>query len=210
MKIEKLTENKIRIILRPEDLEEKDLDLHTIMTRTAESQGLLLEILNKAKKEIGFDTEGCRLLIEAYSSPEDFFVFTVTKYTVEQDNVKNTPTRRIVRVKRKTVSTNTSNFICQFNDFETFCGLCELLKNNNISTRGLIGLSSLYYFKDSYFLVLKNVSVSHKNNNKLTSYITEFGRLINYSEIFENKLKEFGNVIMKKNAISSGIKYFCK
>ena len=52
MKIEKLTENKIRIILRPEDLEEKDLDLHTIMTRTAESQGLLLEILNKAKKEI--------------------------------------------------------------------------------------------------------------------------------------------------------------
>ena len=52
MKIEKLTENKIRIILMPEDLEEKDLDLHTIMARTAESQGLLLEILSKAKKEI--------------------------------------------------------------------------------------------------------------------------------------------------------------
>ena len=134
----------------------------------------------------------------------------MTKYTVEQDNVKNTPTRRIVRVKRKTVSTNTSHFICQFNDFETFCKLCELLKINNISIRGLIGLSSLYYFKNSYFLVLKNVSVSHKNNSKLTSYITEFGRLINYSEIFENKLKEFGNVIMKKNAISNGIKYFCK
>ena len=82
MKIEKITENKIRIILKPEDIKDKNLDLHTIMTKTAESQGLLLEILSKAKEEIGFDTDGCRLLIEAYSSPEDFFVFTVTKYSL--------------------------------------------------------------------------------------------------------------------------------
>ena len=210
MKIEKLTENKIRIILMPEDLEEKDLDLHTIMARTAESQGLLLEILSKAKKEIGFDTDGCKLLIEAYSSPEDFFVFTVTKYAVEQDEFRSSPTRRIVRVKRKTVSTKTSNLICQFNNFETFLGFCELLNKINFSTKGLVGLSSLYFFNNYYFLVLKNVNTSHKHNNKLSSYITEFGKLISYSEIFENKLKEFGKVIMKKNAISNGIKYFCK
>ena len=34
MKIEKLTENKIRIILRPEDLEEKDLDLVKSLIKT--------------------------------------------------------------------------------------------------------------------------------------------------------------------------------
>ena len=54
MKIEKLTENKIRIILKSEDFKDKNIDLHTIMTKTAESQGLFLEILNKAKKEVGF------------------------------------------------------------------------------------------------------------------------------------------------------------
>ena len=46
MKIEKLTENKIRIIIKSEDIEDENIDLHTIMTKTAESQGILLEILN--------------------------------------------------------------------------------------------------------------------------------------------------------------------
>ena len=95
MKIEKLTENKIRIIIKPEDIKDKDLDLHTIMTKTAESQGLLLEILNKAKQEIGFDTDGCRLLVEAYSSLEDTFVFTVTKYHVENEESNYSQFRRI-------------------------------------------------------------------------------------------------------------------
>ena len=210
MKIEKITENKIRIILKPEDIKDKNLDLHTIMTKTAESQGLLLEILSKAKEEIGFDTDGCRLLIEAYSSPEDFFVFTVTKYTIESDNSFQPSPRKTVKVKRKSFSHNTENSICQFENFENFCNFCNLISNSNkFALKGLVGLSSLYLFNNNYFLVLKNINVEHKFNKVFFSYITEFGKFISYSEAFENKFKEYGKVIMKKNAVSIGIKYFC-
>ena len=181
------------------------------MTKTAESQGLLLEILSKAKEEIGFDTDGCRLLIEAYSSPEDFFVFTVTKYTIEPENSFQAPPRKTVKVRRKSFSNNTENSICQFENFENFCNFCNLIKNtNNFTLRGLAQLSSLYLLNNTYFLVLKNINLEHKFNKLFFSYITEFGKFISYSEVFENKLKEYGKVIMKKNAVSTGIKYFCK
>ena len=80
MKIEKLTENKIRVVINLDDLMKKDLDSHSIMTKSVETQGLILDILLKAEKELGFKTEGCKLLIEAFSCGEDAFVFTITKY----------------------------------------------------------------------------------------------------------------------------------
>ena len=79
MKIEKLTEDKIRVIVNSEDLKNNNLDYQTIMEKPIESQKLFLEMLLKAEKEVGFYTEGCKLLVEAFSSSDGLFVFTITK-----------------------------------------------------------------------------------------------------------------------------------
>lgn len=52
MKIEKIAENKIRIILDSHDLEEKNIDLHTFMSDSIESQDLFYDMLDKAEKEV--------------------------------------------------------------------------------------------------------------------------------------------------------------
>lgn len=65
MKIEKLNENKIRITLNLEDLSERDIDYHSFMSNSIESQGIFLDMLNKAEKEVGFNTDDCRIMIEA-------------------------------------------------------------------------------------------------------------------------------------------------
>ncbi|MDO5555778.1 MAG: adaptor protein MecA [Clostridia bacterium] len=70
MRIEKITENKIRIILNIEDLEEKNIDLHSFMSTSIESQDLFYDMLDKAEKEIGFNTKDYKLMIEALSVPE--------------------------------------------------------------------------------------------------------------------------------------------
>lgn len=80
MKIEKLTENKIRVIINNQDLKDNHIDLHTLMTKTLESQNLFLDMLLRAEQEVGFHTDGCKLLIEAFSSTDENFVFTITKY----------------------------------------------------------------------------------------------------------------------------------
>ena len=44
--------------------------------------GYLIKKINKAEKDFGFKTENCKLLIEAYSSIEDVFILTITKYII--------------------------------------------------------------------------------------------------------------------------------
>lgn len=69
MQIEQITENKIRIILNIKDLEEKNIDLHTFMSNSIESQDLFYDMLDKAEKEIGFETKDYKLMIEALAIP---------------------------------------------------------------------------------------------------------------------------------------------
>ena len=72
MKIEKLTDNKIRIIVNLEELETKNINLDDFIMNNIESQKFFLEILNRAEKEIGFKTNNCKLLIETFSSTYEY------------------------------------------------------------------------------------------------------------------------------------------
>ena len=210
MKIEKLTENKIRIILKQDDFKDKSINLHTIMTKTAESQGLFLDILDKAKKEVGFDTEGCRLLIEAFSTLDDIFVFTVTKFAVNNEESANLPSRpKKLKVSRKHINLNKEIVIYKFSNFDNFCDFCKLIGNSKkLELKNLVGTSSLYIFNDSYYLVLCNMNTNNSSLATFSAYIAEFAEHISYTSSFEGKLKEYGKCIMKKNAIRLGIKYF--
>ena len=70
MKIEKLNENKIRIILNLDDLREKNIDFHSFMSNSLESQDLFLDMLDKAEEEVGFDTKDYKLIIEAIATSD--------------------------------------------------------------------------------------------------------------------------------------------
>lgn len=75
MQIEKLTENKIRIILNTDDLKKQNINLHTFMSNSIESQDLVYNMLDKAEKEVGFKTKNYKLMIEAIAIPKRPFYF---------------------------------------------------------------------------------------------------------------------------------------
>lgn len=214
LKIEKLTENKIRIIMKQEDLKDPSLDLHTILTQSPESQKLFLEILDKAKKECNFNIDGHKLLIEAFSSSEDFVVFTITKYAVDKIDKSSLPTYspspKNLKVKRKVnILPKTDFSVYCFDDFEEFCSFCSAIKNNsNISTYGLVHSSSLYSYENNFYIVLSGINLKHKSLSKFYSLMSEFATFCTHSDNFESKLKEYGKCIMKKNAISTTMKHF--
>ena len=81
MKIEKLTDNKIRIIINFEELSEKNIDIFNLPDSKEKIYDLFDGILKEADKQVGFNTQDCRLLIEAFSSSEGYIIFTFTKYT---------------------------------------------------------------------------------------------------------------------------------
>lgn len=214
MKIERLTEDKIRIIIKQNELKDPSLDLHTIMTKAAESQELFLEILDKAKQETGFNAEGHKLLIEAFTFGEDAMVFTITKYKViktpETEKKNITAPKKSLKVKKKVNLAPSSDYcIYSFNNFEMFCEFCTSLNTHTqITRRGLIKDSSLYLYNNKYYLVLSGINLEHKSLIKFYTLLCEFGTLCTHNKSFENKLKEHGKIAIKKNAISIGLKYF--
>ncbi len=212
MKIEKLTENKIRVIVSIKDLEKSNTDLHSIMTKALEAQGLVLEILSKAEKEVGFNTEGCKLLIEAFSSSDDMFIFTITKYNVQQtENNINSPStlNKKLTVKRKSININSTTAFFTFDSFDNFCNFCHCILNiRELNLKNICKNTSLYLYNNIYYLVLNNINTNYSLLNRFYSTISEFGKVVNYSKQFENKLLEHSTTIIKKDAINIASKYF--
>ena len=198
MKIEKLAENKIRVIINSDEIEKINFDFHSIMSKAVETQGLFFDILKKAEKEVNFHTDGCKLLVEAFSSHDDFWVFMITKYKKVDDLIKNENdiSRKKLSVKRKPVI---------FDDFNTFCDFCNSLhKIRNFDIKKLCKDSSLYKYHYTYYLVLSNINEHYIYKNIFFSLISEFAKVVKHSESFENKLMEHGKLIIKKNAILVG------
>ena len=203
MKIEKLTENKIRVIIDSSELGLNNANLHNVMTKSIETQEIFLTILKKAEKELNFNTDGCKLLIEAFSSFDDILVFTITKFLPDTETQK----KKLI-VKRKSFKPVNKHITCHFINFDTFCSFCYNLKAlHNFVSKDLAKNTILYFWKNSYYLVLKNISNSSKEKNIFFSTLSEFGKLLPYSNIFEYKLLEHGKVIIKKNALDVGMKF---
>ena len=217
MKIEKITENKIRILVRSEDIHEKDIDLHAIMSKAIEQpQGFFLEMLKRAEAEVGFNTDGYKLLIEAYSSPDEDLVFTITKYLdVESESNTNisinsnaSSSRKKVVPKRKRTNTPPKNRIYSFENFDAFCELCSYLKNSKLQVRGIAKCILLREFKGTYYLIIGELSERSIGDRNLFAAFSEFGKITSYSPTFQSKLQEHGRRIMGHNALNKGIKYF--
>lgn len=204
MKIEKLTENKIRVIINSDELGLKDINIHRIMTKAIETQEIFSDILKKAEKEVDFYTDGYKLLIEAFSSLDDVVVFTITKF-LPNNNIK----KKKLIAKKKTFNRTNEQAICCFEHLDDFCKFCNALKNiHKIDSKKLAKHIVLYLWKDTYYLVLKNIHTDYTNIILFYSILSEFGKLLSFSNSFEAKLLEHGKIVIKKNAIDVGIQYF--
>lgn len=208
MKIEKLNENKIRITLNMEDLNERNIDLHSFMSNSIESQGIFLDMLDKADEEVGFNTDDCRLMIEALALKNGIFVLTITKFahTDEKTSFK----RKNLHIKRKSPELNSSKTIYSFESFDAFCDFCTFLRDtlHEKQISEFARTSDLYEYNSNYYLILSDINVSSPNLKHICSSITEFAHFVNDSELFESKIKEYGRLVIAKNAILACMEYF--
>ena len=199
MKIEKLSDNKIRITLSNTELEERHLDFQALRYNTPEAQTLFLDMMKQAEHEHGFKTSNCQLFIEAASVNNGQFIVTVTR--IQEKVLPPVPQKRRnslpeikVRKKQPPVS---EKIIYKFNEFEQ---ICELIKSKCIP---LDLPSTLYEYNNTFFLVLKP-------SPKIHLLILEFGEMIKDLDIAEGFLQEHGNKIINNSALSTINENFVK
>ena len=131
MKIEKLTDNKIRIILNTDELTAQNIDIKSLVSNTDVAQNLFKNILKRAEKEVGFVVADSKLLIEAFVSSEGFFVITFTKFKPDLKN-SNKNTAKL-KVKKKTPYSSNQNVVFMFNNFDEFCNFCTYCNNSKLA-----------------------------------------------------------------------------
>lgn len=210
MKFEKLGENKIRITLSIQDLEEKDINFHDFMSNSLETQDLFLDMLEEAEEKIGFKTRDCKVKIEALAMTEDDFVLTVTRIlpdTAKKHVYVSRPKRP--KIRRKISSINSSCLVYKFNSFDDYCNFIEYLVHNKLSDANRVSEKvCVYLYNNSYYLVLLNLNTEYKKIATFYTAITEFASYVLNPDLFISRLNESGMVFIKNNAFKKSFLYF--
>ena len=209
MKIEKLNENKIRITLNIEDLSNRNIDLHTFMSNSIESQDIFLDMLNKADEEVGFNTDDCRIMIEALALNNGHFILKITKFEHKTEE-KFLPRKKNLHIRRKSPKLNFNKTIYSFESFDAFCDFCTFL-NDTLHERQISEFaksSDLYEYNSNFYLILSEINTNSVNLDYICSSITEFAHFVNSSELFDRKIKEYGKLIVENNALATFMKHF--
>ncbi len=201
MRFEKLSNDKIRIILNLQDLEDNDIDYQSFMSNSSDSQKLFMEILDEAEEQIGFITKDYKLMIEALATIDGDFIITVTRSLPDLDFSSNyNYKKRTIRAKRKFQKITKDAIIYSFDTFDDVCDFVLLLKSLNIP--GLITFTkdfSLYTYKNNYYLIMENINKDFSGIKSFLCALTEFGKSVNNSNLFKNKLTEYGELLVKNN-----------
>ena len=206
MKFEKINDDKIKITLSSADLEANDLDLHSFMSDSSETQSLFLSVLDKAEKDYGFITDNYQLKVETYALDNGTFMLTITR-----SRSKNEPERKKFKVSRKVPNMSTASLIYRFNTFEDFCNFAEFLSTSELGNVDKISKSSLLYsYNDYYYLIFNDINVKFSNLRSFYSAITEFGTYVEYSDALAAKLHETATLIIKNHVVKVATKYFVK
>lgn len=210
MKIEKITENKIRVIIANDELSKKNVSLNSLVTNTDSAQELFRFMLEEAKKQVGFVVDDSKLLVEAYSTQDGLFIITFTKFNSPKHSNNNKSSKK-VSLKRKMPNISQKNAIYEFKNFEEFCNFCTY--SNSSKLGDLKGLSKniiLYEYNSLYYLTFYNINKNYECLNVFYASISEFAKFVSSSVLYKSKLDEHGKIIFKTNAIKNGIKYFVK
>ena len=208
MKFEKLSENKLRIILSMKDLEEKDIDFHDFMANSLETQDLFLDMLEEAEEKVGFNTKNYKVKIEALAMTDMDFIVTVTRITPESEKLYSNSKKKF-KVCRKQIKSELNQAVYRFNSFDDYCYFIQYLSQNHLLTSVNVAKNIFVYcYKNQYYLVLNNINVEYPHIKKFYSSIVEFATYINNSNLFIAKLNECGHLVIKNNALKTSLKHF--
>ena len=166
MKIEKIDENKIKVVLSYDDILLLNLDITEVTPDSENAEKLFSDILNKASSEIGFSVSDSRFMIEAIPSYKEGYVMFVTK----------------LEKQRKTAEL--CKAIYSFSSMEILKAAYEIIKDK------FEGKFKIYSLDRAYYLVL--YSVQGGDFDYIRVLLVDFGKYIKTPEIFIGVLEEYG------------------
>ncbi|MGN0135746.1 adaptor protein MecA [Anaerotignum sp.] len=215
MKIERISENQLKLTLTKDDLIERDIQLEDLITPSEKTQKLFRDIMEQALDESDFISENTPLMVEAVPAGADGIMIIVTKVTNKEKNAKASgdllsQAQEMRRWKKKPLDTmehgeeQNSNILIY-----SFPALDDVI---NVSLRldgTFKGESAVYKNENKYFLVLQGDTYpAEESSEELELVLKEYGQKHVSTPLAKYYLLEHGETIIGDKAVKALAKTF--
>lgn len=203
MRIERINENKLRVFLSFDDLEDRDIDLETFNYNTPETQELFWDLMEQAEVELGFDAMESQLCVEAVTDVDHGFVITITRMDDEgefesiQKFIKNRYKRKDLTPRKKATALVSTVSIWSFADFDAMASACRHIAGRHT------GSSSAWKSADGYHLVLYGAETPEGGLRRFEDILSEHGDKVGNTGFFEGWLNEYATRLIPADAVAA-------
>ena len=215
MKIERISENQLKLTLTKEDLKERDIKLEDLITPSEKTQKLFRDIMEQALDKEDFVSENTPLMVEAVPMGTEGIMIIVTK--VSNKDGKNNRSADLLqqaqetrRWKKKPLDTlehaeekNSDILIYSFPQLDDVINVSLRLDHR------FKGESSVYKNDNKYFLVLQgDTYTAEESSEELELVLKEYGQKHVSTPLAKYYLLEHGETIIADKAVKALAKTF--
>ncbi|KZE74150.1 adaptor protein [Paenibacillus elgii] len=192
MKMERLSQDKIRIFLTFDDLTERGIHKDDMWREIPKVHELFSEMMDQAYTELGFDATG-PLAVEVLAMPAQGMMVIVTRGRMNFSQSDDTLEDEMEEVYELEVTMDeTDEIIYAFHDFEDLLRLAKVI--NPLLTDG----GTLYSYKNKWVLLLDAVEMEEKRLQSVVAVLSEFGEA---TSVTQAVLEEYGKVVIESDAV---------
>ena len=202
-----ISDSKIKVMLTAKDLARFELEADELDYANTETKRMFWDVLSRAKRRTGFDTDGERVVVQLYPSKEGGCEIFVTKigsiYHDESDeDAYDTPRTALTEIalkkKRDIPQKKYIPTVIFFDSLEDMIALCRALKRGGYSAESHAYLSEGRRF----YLVLSDEHCEESAIPDRYPFIAEFGEETS-GEASQYFLFEHASVICEKDAVGT-------
>ncbi|CAM3124228.1 genetic competence negative regulator [Paenibacillus lupini] len=195
MKIERLSQDKIRIFLTFDDLLERGIQKEDMWREIPKVHDLFSEMMEQAYSELGFDASG-PLAVEVFALPAQGMVVIVTRGKMNgvSDERATDDEDTEDEIYEMEVTMEQSDIVMySFRDFEDVINVCKQLQAASLTEDG-----RLYSYNGRYILALEPALIETARHNAVIALLAEYGEA---TSVTYAMLEEYGKVIMPSQAV---------
>ena len=219
MEIIPINDSKLKIMLDEHDMKELNICDEADCANN-ETRHAIRTILDRAKLQLGFNTEGAEIFVQLYTSKSGGCELFVTKSGMPRQSDagfdrkdEKKPKKRDIQQKRinpddchalslrnealpKSRKNEYGKMAFSFDSLHDVCAVCRALqaRDTNVTAVAFRGDA------DDYYLILDNTDFSAYSRLDSLSFILEFGKRERIDHI-NTYLSEHGKMICRENAI---------
>ncbi len=199
MRVERLSQDKVRIFLTFDDLYERGIEKEDIWRDIPKVHDLFNDMMEQAYQELGFEIMG-PVAVEVFALPAQGMVVIVTRGKSQTSAEDDTEYDDDDIYEMEVTLEESDDIIYYFHDFEHLIEACQ--RAISVLQEG----GKVYRYNDRYYLVLDEIEVENQQlYHTIIALLSEYGEA---STVTKYVLDEYGKPIVKQDAIKVLCQHF--